>query len=300
MMLMCKNNQVYDITSEKVINSALLPGLMQKHPCNETFKKWLKLRYSSNTNTLARKLQGVTFGQGNRITIDKATYALSLSDSYWLSDNIHISFESISPYFNNFWTGIGDYISGTIPTLYVNGYLNKAWLNSTTLYKSENIIEIECSRLAKLCNIPCAEVIACDTGGILIKNITSPDIMLEQADMSGKIDPDEFTDIDILNTFSIHGFDMLALDAIVGNGDRHAGNFGFMRDTNTGDYISMAPLYDFDHAKDSIKCPDRLLKDILSHKEYHLRLSNIARVIYNNTIDETFKNRSQYILQQII
>ena len=40
---------------------------------------------------------------------------------------------------------------------------------------------------------------------------------------------------------------MLVIDAIVGNGDRHAGNFAWLRDTDTGQYVCMSPLYDFDH-----------------------------------------------------
>ena len=54
---------------------------------------------------------------------------------------------------------------------------------------------------------------------------------------------------------------MLIIDAIIGNGDRHAGNFGWIRNTDTGEYVCMAPLYDFDHALDSTLESDRLLTD---------------------------------------
>lgn len=37
---------------------------------------------------------------------------------------------------------------------------------------------------------------------------------------------------------------MLVLDYIIANKDRHAGNFGFIRDVNTLKYISAAPIYD--------------------------------------------------------
>lgn len=37
---------------------------------------------------------------------------------------------------------------------------------------------------------------------------------------------------------------MIIIDAVIGNGDRHAGNFGWLRNTDTGEYVSMAPLYD--------------------------------------------------------
>ena len=84
MMLMCKNTPVYDIEKEKTLNYNLLPGLMQqKGADNHTFTKWMKYRYSSGTNTIARKLKGITFGQGARMRINRETRALSFIDCYW-------------------------------------------------------------------------------------------------------------------------------------------------------------------------------------------------------------------------
>ena len=88
-------------------------------------------------------------------------------------------------------------------------------------------------------------------GGIAISNITSPKVMLEQADQSGRIDLDDFDEQTIIDLFGKAGAQMLIIDAIIGNGDRHAGDFGWIRNTDTGEYVCMAPLYDFDHALDS-------------------------------------------------
>ena len=38
--------------------------------------------------------------------------------------------------------------------------------------------------------------------------------------------------------------DMMIFDAIIGNRDRHLGNFGYLRDNDTGEYIKPAPLFD--------------------------------------------------------
>lgn len=305
-ILYCKNAPVYDIDTQEVYNNKLLSGLMIKNPCAETFKKWFKLRYSSNTNTIARKLKGVTFGQGNRVRIDKTTHALSLSDCYWIKDKEDkTKFEQISPYYNDFWKGEGLYIGGSVPTLYVGGYLTKAWLNSDTLYKQEAFIEVECSRLCHLADIPCTEVeYSKDNKGIYVKNITNPDIFLEQADMSGRIDPDDFDNNTIIELFGLDGFKMLLVDAIFGNGDRHAGNFGYLRNTDTGEYIGMSALYDFDHALDSENERDILISDILDNinrnterfKEISL---NIIKVILNNSNNEIFKKRAKYLLTRI-
>ena len=48
---------------------------------------------------------------------------------------------------------------------------------------------------------------------------------------------------------------MLIVDCMMMNDDRHLGNFGFLRNVNTGEFIEPAPLFDFGSAffKDSIK-----------------------------------------------
>ena len=75
MMLMCKNTPVYDIEKEKTLNYNLLPGLMQqKGADNHTFTKWMKYRYSSGTNTIARKLKGITFGHRTENSTNMAIF----------------------------------------------------------------------------------------------------------------------------------------------------------------------------------------------------------------------------------
>lgn len=207
--LMCKNTPVYNIDSNTVMNTQLLPGYIRVMGINPNkFKHWLKLRYSSNTNSLARQLKGITFGQGNRVRINRKTHALSLSDSYWVADDTDMcTFEKISPYYVDFWTGIGHYSGQSIPTLYTPGYLNKYWVDSKTLCKigKETLIEVECARLCKLCGIPVNNIIQRDQNSILIENITSPKYMLEQADQSGLIDPDDFDNTDIIKHFGLSG-----------------------------------------------------------------------------------------------
>lgn len=98
MLLMCKNTPIYDIDNEKILNTNLLPGLMkQKGANNHTFTKWMKYRYSSGTNTTARKLKGITFGQGARMRINRETRALSFCDCYWIkATDDPIRFEEIT------------------------------------------------------------------------------------------------------------------------------------------------------------------------------------------------------------
>ena len=305
---MCKNKYVYNIDNGVVYNSSLLPGYMMKNPCKETFKKWLKLRYSSNTNTLARQLKGVVFGQGNRVIIDKATHILSLSDCYWAKeDDDVVTFEEVSPYYNNFWTGKGSYdISkgGAIPTLYVGGYLTKEWVSSKHLCKfgSNLDVEVEVSRLCRLCSIPVCYVESIE-GGVRILNFTNTELMLEQADQSDRVDPDDFDEHTLIELFGIFGVQMIIIDAVIGNGDRHAGNFGWLRDANTGAYLSPAPLYDFDHALDSKSSLDRLIKDaVIATRDfgYMEEAQRICSIIAVSTINDIFRMRALKLNELII
>ena len=279
MILMCKNKAVYDIDAEIIIDKNLLPGSMLKDAGSESFKNWLKKRYNSGTNTLARQLRGVTFGQGNRIQIDKTTRALSLSDCYWLKDEHDtIVFEDISPYYNKFWNGEGEYDGGSIPTLYVPGYISKAWISREYLYKKGCEIEITCSEICLKAGLDCAEVCA-SPGGITVKNFTDTKYMLEQADMSGRFDDEYFTEADIIKEFGADGYKMILIDAVFGNGDRHLGNFGYMRDTESGAYIKMAPLYDFDHALDATVTDDILIKNAVKLAAENIKFRQIAESI---------------------
>ena len=83
MLLMCKDVPVYDIETEKVLNEKLLPGFMMQQGANShTFAQWMKLRYSSETNTIVRKLKGIMFGQGACMRINRETRAISFNDCY--------------------------------------------------------------------------------------------------------------------------------------------------------------------------------------------------------------------------
>lgn len=310
---MCKNKPVFCLDNEEVLNVDLLPGLMKRYPSKITFLNWLKTRYSSGSNTLARMLRGKVFGQKDRTKIDLTTFSLSLSDSYWLRKaDSSLTFEQISPYHNKFWDGTEEYIGGSIPTLYTSGFLNKYWDNSNTLIKfnsEEQIkLEYECCRLCEVCRIPVAKSkiqVAGNKPAILSFNFTSTELMLETAEMSGIINEENITDELIINTFGYSGLSMIVVDAIFGNADRHVGNFGFLRSTDTGEYVSMAPLYDFDHALDSRAESDIMVKDAIKYISNLLDLNEkettiqIVKTIKSETEVNEFSKRAKFILDNI-
>jgi hypothetical protein len=105
--------------------------------------------------------------------------------------------------------------------------------------------------------------------------------MFESADTSGLIHPEEFTVEDVLAVYKEFGYDMVFFDALVANGDRHAGNFGYLRDANTGEYLKPAPLFDFDHAFGSPLANDALIHDVAdSVHMYPQRHKELVRRVF--------------------
>gem|GEM_PF-6331461 len=100
------------------------------------------------------------------------------------------------------------YKTGAIPTLYVGGFLTKEWASAKELrkYGESAKIEKECADICKMTNVPVASISElADGSGIAIKNLTSPSVMLEQANQSGRIDPEDFDEQDIVSLFGIKG-----------------------------------------------------------------------------------------------
>jgi len=134
------------------------------------------------------------------------------------------------------------------------------------LVKAREKHEIECCIAAKAFGLNVINITE-HPDGIAVENFTNEKYMFESAEVSGKLNPDEFTAEDILKLFGVQGFDMLFFDALTGNGDRHAGNFGYLRDTDTGEYVGMAPLFDFDHAFESNNLNDILIQEVKEYKK---------------------------------
>lgn len=167
-------------------------------------------------------------------------------------------------------------------------------------------IEVDCANLCKECDIASVNIELLENKiGIAVKNLTDSNFMLEQADQSGRLDPDNFDEYDIINLFGMNGVRMLAIDAIIGNGDRHAGNFGWLRDANTGSYVAMAPLYDFDHALDSKANIDVIIEDLIEqlHEINNIQFINEVKRICNTVLkvgtNKIFKERAESILRII-
>ena len=255
MILMCKDNPVYDIGDNIIINKDLVPGAMLK---GMSYEKWKESRGFLLSNYSARQILFRVTLNRNRDEVLKSTHMLSLSDCYWTKEaDESMSFDDITPYKKKFWNNANEpYEGGALPTLYLNGAIDKYWLDSDWLFKIGCEQEVEAYELAKILGIPCNEIKLYsdhdingkEVKGIAVKNFTDTDSMLEPVNFSGKIDinavyADENEIIDMFGHDC--GYTMMCFDIIIGNTDRHTQNYGFRRNANTGEYSGMAPLYDF-------------------------------------------------------
>ena len=291
---MCKDIPVYDIIKGKILSEKLMPGSMLK---GMSFKDWASHRKSVISNVFARKAYFSAFGYEPEDAAELKTHMLSLSDCYWRKfDNEDVSFEQISPYHTGFWDGKGDYKGGAIPTIYTSGAVSKYWLDSDRLYKSGCSVELEAYALASRLGIPCNKVENSeDESGIIVYNITDSNAMLEPAIFSGRFEGTFFPTIDeVVCNFGEAGLTMLAFDAVTGNTDRHLENLGFLRDANTGEYLGMAPLYDFDQVLSADGTDDYLITQLPEHQV----IERICEKTLSVSEHPVFRARAQAILRR--
>jgi hypothetical protein len=267
MFLMCKDNQVFNITKNIIINEALVPGAIKNKTLS--YEKWAATRYSAGSNITARRLLMRASGGENHNKILKPTRMLSLSDCYWLkNDDEEIAFDDVTPYLNAEWDGNSRYEGGSVSTLFVNGAADKKWENAGSLLKIGSFKEHDAYRLCEHLGIAEFASKTCLTeNGISVENFTSLNSFLESFEQSGLVKGEDSARELAVRMYGERAAALFAVDYLVEHDDRHWGNIGILRDANTGAYISMAPYFDFDWIWTgfSVELPDMLKPEFSSY-----------------------------------
>jgi len=234
-LLMCKDTEVYDITNDMVINEKFLPGCMLKGVMD--YHQWMKTRYSRDTNFSSQRLIEQTFGSFDHERIKFDTGAFSLSDCYWIKkQGENVQFLEITPY-----TGFNP-----LSNLFVSGKADKRWIDSQTLLKVNTFWEIEPFKLCKALGLEnTAEAHVIDEG-IVLNNFTSTDVFYESLEQSGIIEEDSDPRDIAVEKFKELAVALFVIDYLVENNERQPDDYGFLRSTATGEYVSMAPYHNFD------------------------------------------------------
>ena len=206
-------------------------------------------------------------------------YGLSLSDQYWVRpEKLDIKWEDVNFFDNPFSDDVGNILFGEIPKggeidlmspdNTSDGWLKKKWIISdgkrrlikggSGAIQQEPYNEVLASAIMRRLNIPhipytltimdeypysvCDDFITRDTELISAWHVMQTQKMpnsisyyqhyLSCCDNLGIAGVSESIDM------------MLTLDYIIVNVDRHANNFGVIRDANTLEWIGAAPIYD--------------------------------------------------------
>lgn len=200
---------------------------------------------------------------------------LSVTDTFWISNGGAV-WEDVSLFRNPFskvYTEIAMGLRGfngynvrtPSPELSIGGcsmkclkkgnagiYLYKTFGSMNELFCSGAFSEYFACQVAKYLGYNCVDYDLCELNDMIVsrcKLFTSEAVGLVEIDCLC----DDYKHIDE-HLRHYRGVDlkqmcdMLILDAIVLNVDRHGGNFGMLFDTDTLQIIGVAPVYDLDHA----------------------------------------------------
>lgn len=226
------------------------------------------------------------------------SFGLNLSDHYWvLPEKIELDWHSINFFENEFSEDIGNILIGLksdsddinymSPDSASDGWLKKKWRivdgdrvlfkAGSGSYQQEPYNEVLATSIMKRLGIDCAEynlTLIGDKPYSECKDfvtsetelVTAHNILKSVKKPNNKSVYEHYIDCckELGITNIQHGLNqMLTLDFIIVNEDRHLNNFGLIRNAETLEYISVAPIYDngtsmwFNTATKSIKAGAR-------------------------------------------
>ena len=246
----------------------------------EGIAKWLKHRTIPKNRAYVHNFLSKCGLNINRpMTIIKVSKGLSLNDCYWVvEEGFEGTYDKFNLYDNRFsqvlaliaFTGYGSSIRTSLascPEFTTNGMLPKCWRRrdgKIMLYKggtsgasntgNEPYSEYYAAQIAKALGVNAIEYGLSQWKGELcstcelftskeysflpVGRVVTSGGMKAVREYYEKLDQ---TFVDALN-------DMLVLDAIIMNTDRHFGNFGFIVDNKTNKIVAPAPLFDHGNA----------------------------------------------------
>lgn len=243
-------------------------------PTSESLTRWLRHRTIPANRAYAQNfLSKNGLSENDFIGILQICKGLSLTDCYWVTyPNDQKTFAEVNLFDNRFsqvlsqiaFTGYGSSPASKFrssPEFTTNGMLPKAWRRKegkVLLYKGgtsglantgkEPYSEFYAAQVADAMGIPHVTYGLSKWKGQLCSTcelFTSKDISFVPA--STLISTSRISQI--IDWFDDHGWkndlaDMLVLDAVIRNTDRHLGNFGFLVDNHTNQLLRPAPIFD--------------------------------------------------------
>ncbi len=265
-----------NITDIKILsnNKKIFPVRLQDKINEETIEDFIKSRIIPKNRAFVHTiLESAGLNINDKKSIIDVSKGLSLTDCYWVVQDKTLKFEDYNLYDNDFskvlsliaFTGYSSKIKDLItsPEFATNGMLPKAWRkinNEIYLFKgstaSYNCVN---TGFEPYCEFYASQIAAkmgvehVDYDLSKWKNTLSSTCKLFTSKNTSYVQiGDIVSHGGIKNVYEYVkglGFkekfiNMILFDAICINTDRHYGNFGLIRDNNTGEFIDFAPIFD--------------------------------------------------------
>ena len=232
-----------------------------------------------------------------RILLTKC-FGLSLSDQYWIKPVNHdIKWKQINFFDNEFSEDLGELLFGkdiekedlnfSSPDITSVGNLKKRWKiiddkrilvkGGSNPYRQEPINEVIASKIMEFLDIPHVEyemMISADYPYSECEDFVNSNTdfvsALQISKSQKKRNDDSLYDhfvrcAEELHIPGVRSFldQMIVIDYIIGNEDRHLNNFGAIKDATTLEFISMAPIFDSGSSLGFDKIPEDIVKQSL-------------------------------------
>jgi hypothetical protein len=337
-ILMHKNTELIHFTDSHfellTQDTHLLPYAMQRNPNFITFHQWFTQRSIPLSRANAKWiLNHVGATQTDALHLAYVTKAFSLNDVYWVKQDNDTTdtWESLNLYNNSFSETLRDIalvgyskqitIGGNIetPETSTDGTYAKCWNRESDgiyMYKSSNgdkgiqaeyISSLIASRLGlnhvnytidTFEGIPCSKC----------KNMCNTEVsrlpMYSDLTYKNAFPKSIYDYLQILPKIWYKDFyKMLLLDGLIGNTDRHLGNWGILIDANTNQLMGFHPLFDHNCAINPnvpMNLPHPSLNDetiigaakvaYLQLEELHDKLNDLAAWYNLKSTTELFKS----------
>lgn len=263
----------------EVMQPALLPLCFQQEVTLEKMQNWV------NKRVIPAKRDGnepVIKRFGPRALRNKNLF--SLTDQYWLRCRNDEKWEHLNFFTNPYPADVGNmFFSPWLvdeanydthsPDITTNGLVKKRWIkekNENYLIKSGNkafhqdpTSEVMCSLIMnRICSVPFVSYTLC-TDGLMFcskckcfidENTEFVPASYIYHTLEKRKEESIYTHLlRVCEYFEIPDAkksidQMILIDALCWNKDRHLGNFGFIRNVNTRKFVGPAPLFDFGNA----------------------------------------------------
>ncbi len=276
-----------------------MPLYLQR--CNDLYG-WLASRAIDRHRTnsrLVKRLARLTTAEDPDVAMK--VYGATITDNYWVKPTgTDLTYEQVRFYANPFadtalFGSMRPFTDGSwqnniaSPELTNTGSFEKCWKKEDGewwLYKHGDIdaqyAELFIYNLGETLGLSMAHYTLADDY-VKSKDVTN-DAAVNLDPAAGLIDgnyDDYFLNYEIFSQISPEVaksyVNMLYLDALCNNVDRHENNYGLLRDGRTGDVLSFAPLFDHNIAlfcNDAGNVPENFHSDFLISEFYHFIKDN--------------------------